>query len=95
MVQPAIGACPFDGIQRTRFFYDEDLGPIAFWDETKLAQIRFGDIATLCAKCQPILHCTNGIRQPQGIFPFSLHEVKGQPLRAFVTDSWETDQFLN
>ena len=79
----------------TRFFNDEDLGPIAFRIETKLAQVPFGDIATLFAKRQPIFHCTNGIRQPQSIISLCLHEMKSQPLSAFVTDSGETDQFLD
>jgi hypothetical protein len=95
VIEPAIGACPFNGIQRTRFFNDEDLGSITFRVEAKLAQVCFGDIATLSAKRQPILHRTNGIRQPQGILSLGLHEMKGQPLRAFVTDSGETDQFLD
>ncbi len=90
-----IGACPFNGIQRTRFFDDEDLGPIAFRVETKLAQVRFGDVATLSAKRQSILHRTNGVRQPQSILSLSLHEMKGQPLGAFVTDAGETDQLLD
>jgi hypothetical protein len=95
MVETAIGACPFDGIQRTRFFNDENLGPVAFRVEAKFAQVCFRDIATLSTKCQSILHCTNGIRQPQSILSLGFHKMKGQPLGAFVPDSGETDQFLN
>jgi hypothetical protein len=49
----------------------------------------------LSAKRQPILHRTNGIRQPQGILSLGLHEMKGQSLGTLVTDSWETNQFLD
>jgi hypothetical protein len=63
--------------------------------ETKLAQVSFGDITALPAERQPVLHRSDRIGEAQRILSFGLQQMKGQPLRALLTDSGKPNQFLD
>jgi hypothetical protein len=84
-----------DRIERAWFFNDEDLCTVPLRVEAEFAQVSLGNVAALTAECQSVLHRPNRIGQTQGIVPLRLHEVESQPLCALLTDSGETNEFLD
>jgi hypothetical protein len=60
--------------------------------ETVFTQLAFGNIPTLATEREAVFDGTNGVGQPQRLFPFSLQQMKGQTLRGFLPDPRQTDQ---
>jgi len=92
MIQPAIGSGPFNGVECAGLLYHENSGLIAPGVETVFTQLAFGNIPTLATEREAVFDGTNGVGQPQRLFPFSLQQMKGQTLRGFLPDPRQTDQ---
>lgn len=95
MVQPTKSTGSFDGVERTRFFHDEDLRAIPFWIDAKLAQFVFGDISALTAKRKTLFDCSDSLRQSQRVVLLGFQNMERQALGRLLSYAGQADQFAN
>src|SRR5688572_20759192 len=95
MVEPTIPPRSLDRIKRARLLNHQNLRSIPFGSSTELAELFFGNITALTAKRPSSLHGLNRFGQAQSLFPFRLQNVKSQPGRAFLANSWQSDQLAH